>query len=123
VASERLRALAQLPGPPRGQPRELNLRVPAQISSERIDALVRRFAVEVLVVGLRIVADNAQRLALQRRRAKHIEAKASVESGRWAVFPGNSLLHFLDFVSYFFCPIGIELFFIAESPASALPAA
>ena len=53
----------------------------------------------------------------------HIEAKASAETGRWAVFPGNSLLHFLDFVSYFFCPIGMELFFIAESPASALPAA
>jgi hypothetical protein len=62
---------------------------------------------------------DAQRLALQRRRAKHIEAKASAESGRWAVFPGNGLLQFLDFLSYFFCPIGIELFFIAESPTLA----
>jgi hypothetical protein len=60
-----------------------------------------------------------RRLALQRRRAKHTEAKPSAESGRWAVFPGNPLLHFLDFFFYFFCPIGIELFFIAESPASA----
>ena len=28
------------------------------------------------------------------------------------VFSGNPLLHFLDFCFYFFCPLGIELFFI-----------
>src|SRR5450759_4832247 len=62
------------PSPPSGQPRELNLRIPAQISSERSRALFRRFAVEVLVVGLRFGAgmvDDA--VPMIRRRIKRIE--------------------------------------------------
>src|SRR5450756_625925 len=62
------------PSPPSGQPRELNLRIPAQISSERSRALFRRFAVEVLIVGLRFFAgmvDDA--IPMIRRRIKRIE--------------------------------------------------
>jgi hypothetical protein len=52
--------------------------------------------------------------------AKHTVAKPSAESGCWAYFPRNPLLDFLDFFFfYFFCLRGIELFVIAESPASA----
>ena len=55
---------------------------------------------------------SVQRLTLQRRRAKHSEAKPSAGSGCWAVFPGNPLLHFLDFFFYFSCTLGIKLLFI-----------
>src|ERR1035437_10162702 len=70
----------------------------------------------LISVSLRLVGD-AQRLALQRRGAKHIEGKGSAERRRWAVFPGNGLLHFLDFSFYFFCPLCIELFFIGGKRA------
>src|SRR5450756_59826 len=65
----------------------------------------------LISVSLRLVGD-AYRLAFQRWRAKHGEAEPSAESGSWAVFLGNSLFHFLDFSFYFFCPLGIELFFV-----------
>jgi hypothetical protein len=43
--------------PPAGQPRELNLRIPAETTARSaVASLFRRFAVEVLVVGLRVVA-------------------------------------------------------------------
>src|SRR5664280_179500 len=56
------------------------------------------------------VAHNNSRFS----SAKPRELKPSAGNGCCAVFSRKPLLHFLDFFFYFFCPLGIELFFIGD---------